>query len=362
MFALVLGLSWLSGALAQDLEAVVLASEYVPAGTILARGQVYVRRHDPAHIPANTFADVRAVVGRLVREPLLAHAPVREERLAPPNAAPGIAAILQPTENAVRVPLPAPSTWPGPTDRVDVLRVRNDAACYLLDGVRVLAGETEEGEKVFDPRPGRTFTALHLAVPQPEAGLLVSLDPREVVFALRSSGDVVPVDATLSRCDRPPEPEVAHEEDRLPRVGPGGARVVELLRGENAFIGELTLPAGGRVPPHRDPTEEYLVVLKGKGTVTIDGTAYPVSPGTLVYMPARAKVSYVNGARSLVALQVFAGPEPSAKYDEWRLTDRPPAPPARPRNPPAAPAQSSASAGEASSASDDVPAQEAAPE
>ena len=35
------------------------------------------------------------------------------------------------------------------------------------------------------------------------------------------------------------------------------------------------------------------------------------------YMPADAEVSYQNGAEEMVALQVFAGPAPAAKYDAW---------------------------------------------
>ena len=74
----------------------------------------------------------------------------------------------------------------------------------------------------------------------------------------------------------------------------------------------------GRVPKHRDATEEFIYVLEGNGTITIDGVAYPVRPGTSIYMPAKAEVSFRGGAGPLVAVQVFAGPAPAAKYAAWK--------------------------------------------
>ncbi len=94
-----------------------------------------------------------------------------------------------------------------------------------------------------------------------------------------------------------------------------------LARGHNAFVGKLELAAGGAVPEHRDATEEYLHIVEGGGQLMIDDHPYEVGPGTTIYMPANAKVSFQNGATKLVALQVFAGPEPAAKYDAWQVAD-----------------------------------------
>ena len=76
---------------------------------------------------------------------------------------------------------------------------------------------------------------------------------------------------------------------------------------------------GASVPEHRDASEEYVYVLQGSGTITIDGKAQHIGPGTTVYMPANAKVSYQNGAKEMVALQVFAGTESAKKYEAWKL-------------------------------------------
>jgi len=107
------------------------------------------------------------------------------------------------------------------------------------------------------------------------------------------------------------------------RVAPSGsARVHELARGANAFVGKLELDGGAAVPEHADLTEEYIVVLQGSGTLMLDGVAHPLAPGSAVFMPAGATVSYANGPETMVAIQVFAGPESADKYGAWPTVAR----------------------------------------
>ena len=102
------------------------------------------------------------------------------------------------------------------------------------------------------------------------------------------------------------------------RTAPTGKASIHLLaQGEQAFIGRLELDGGGQVPAHRDTTEEYIHVLQGGGNIRIDGAEHALTAGTTVYMPAGAEVSYSNGPEDFIAIQVFAGPEPAAKYDAW---------------------------------------------
>jgi quercetin dioxygenase-like cupin family protein len=103
------------------------------------------------------------------------------------------------------------------------------------------------------------------------------------------------------------------------KVAPTGkARVQALAHGKEAWVGKLVLDADAAVPEHQDPTEEFIVVLEGGGTITIDGVPHEVKAGSAVYMPADATVSYANGPSPMVAVQVFAGPEPASKYDAWK--------------------------------------------
>lgn len=97
----------------------------------------------------------------------------------------------------------------------------------------------------------------------------------------------------------------------------GAARITHLAQGKNAYVGKLTLAPGFTVPKHADPTEEYLHILQGGGTITIDGKAQPVKAGDTIYMAAGATVSFVNGPQPLIAIQVFAGPAPAQKYANW---------------------------------------------
>ena len=89
---------------------------------------------------------------------------------------------------------------------------------------------------------------------------------------------------------------------------------------KNAFVGQLTVPAGGKVPLHQDETEEYIYVLSGAGTIWIDGQKHSIKKEDLVYMPAKAKVRFENGKKPLKALQIFAGPGPEKKYQSkaWK--------------------------------------------
>lgn len=104
-------------------------------------------------------------------------------------------------------------------------------------------------------------------------------------------------------------------------VAPSGkAKVTVLARGAQAFVGELTIAEGAAVPEHADATEEFIHVLEGSGTITIDGQVSTVGVGTTVFMPAGAVVAFRNGDAPLRAIQVFADPDPASKYDDWAWT------------------------------------------
>jgi quercetin dioxygenase-like cupin family protein len=124
-------------------------------------------------------------------------------------------------------------------------------------------------------------------------------------------------------------PTVIHAEGAERRAAPNGrATITFLARGNGAFVARLEMEPHAEVPEHRDATEETIHVLAGHGVMSIDGVEHEVHAGTTVFMPANSLVSFRNGDAPLVALQVFAGPEPAAKYDGWAVitTDDAPAP------------------------------------
>jgi len=64
-------------------------------------------------------------------------------------------------------------------------------------------------------------------------------------------------------------------------------------------------------------TKERIALRAIHGVVLSLSWSSHGSRGTTIYMPPDALVSFANGPHRLVALQVFAGPEPAAKYDAW---------------------------------------------
>lgn len=109
------------------------------------------------------------------------------------------------------------------------------------------------------------------------------------------------------------------------RIAPSNkANIRVLAHGTKAFLGHLRMDPGASVPEHRDVSEEYIYVLQGSGTITIDDKAHQLAPGTAVFMPSNAKVSYQNGDKEMVAIQVFAGPESAKKYAQWKQVGQTP--------------------------------------
>lgn len=123
--------------------------------------------------------------------------------------------------------------------------------------------------------------------------------------------------------DGPATATVRHISDAPTRSTPSGTASVMRLAGaeegaKNAFFAVLTIQPGGAVPVHRDATEEYLYVQTGMGVITIDGTDHTIKPGTGVFMPANAEVSFaVTGDEPVTVVQFFAGQGPEAKYAGW---------------------------------------------
>lgn len=120
-----------------------------------------------------------------------------------------------------------------------------------------------------------------------------------------------------------PDPVVVSQEDAPKRWTPNGkARATLLTRGENAYVGLLKMGGEGKVPEHRDPTEEYLYFLSGSGTMHINDKTYEVEAGSAVYMPSNAKVSFEGHSKDdIEVVQVFAGPGPSKKYEKWETSE-----------------------------------------
>tara|TARA_B100000674_G_C37789598_1_gene891082 strand:+ start:169 stop:654 length:486 start_codon:yes stop_codon:yes gene_type:complete len=119
---------------------------------------------------------------------------------------------------------------------------------------------------------------------------------------------------------RVPEASVRHiEETEVRDVPSGKASIRFLAEGQEAFVGLLRMDGGGKVPEHRDASEEYIHILKGSGTMFLDDKPHAIKPGTTIFMPKGVKVRYENGPDELMAIQIFAGPESATKYQSWKV-------------------------------------------
>jgi mannose-6-phosphate isomerase-like protein (cupin superfamily) len=67
---------------------------------------------------------------------------------------------------------------------------------------------------------------------------------------------------------------------------------------------------GGPTNAHAD-SDQWLVVLSGRGTATVAGESVPLEPGTLLLVEAGEphEIAAADGADPLVAVSVYAPPE-----------------------------------------------------
>ena len=103
----------------------------------------------------------------------------------------------------------------------------------------------------------------------------------------------------------------------------GKAKAIPLIHSGtgagSAYMGLLEMKAGAKVPLHRDPTEEYIYVIAGGGTISIDGEEHVVYQGDAIFMPANAEVSFAASEKGEThVLQVFAPGGPESKYESWK--------------------------------------------
>jgi quercetin dioxygenase-like cupin family protein len=97
----------------------------------------------------------------------------------------------------------------------------------------------------------------------------------------------------------------------------GDTQVGILAEGKEAFLGKLRVRPNGSIKKHSDPSEQYLYILRGSGTLTIDGTEYGVEPKMTIFVEPGAEMSFQNDDGLFEALQVYAPPEAANKYSKW---------------------------------------------
>lgn len=92
----------------------------------------------------------------------------------------------------------------------------------------------------------------------------------------------------------------------------GVLRPLRQALGVTAFgINELALPPSAEGPEHdhaKDGQEEVYVVIRGGGTIRVDGTESELRPGQYVFLPANARRQMVAGNEGLAWVGVGCQP------------------------------------------------------
>ncbi len=87
-----------------------------------------------------------------------------------------------------------------------------------------------------------------------------------------------------------------------------------------AYVGRIQLDRGLKIPYHQHEKEtEVLYLLEGEGTLTVNGTGYPVAAGDSVQVPPGVMHSFeVSGKGPVTAVQFYSpsGPEQRFKASE----------------------------------------------
>jgi quercetin dioxygenase-like cupin family protein len=72
--------------------------------------------------------------------------------------------------------------------------------------------------------------------------------------------------------------------------------------------GYAKFPPKYHVPSHWHSFAEYVTVVKGSSTLTIDGKRYDLAPGSYAVIPAKAKHEVTCGASECLVISRRAGP------------------------------------------------------
>jgi quercetin dioxygenase-like cupin family protein len=58
------------------------------------------------------------------------------------------------------------------------------------------------------------------------------------------------------------------------------------VEGDRMMFAVMRIPAGTGAEPHSHPNEQWMYIMEGNFTVTIEGTTVKARPGSVVYIPA----------------------------------------------------------------------------
>lgn len=99
-----------------------------------------------------------------------------------------------------------------------------------------------------------------------------------------------------------------------PSTGTRGAAAEHLLAHDGGNVTVLHLGPGGSTPSERSPVGQLVVVVAGRGTVTVDGEPVEVEQGDAVRWPARSPHGLVTSHGMSVVIVSYEEPD-----NPWRV-------------------------------------------
>ena len=85
----------------------------------------------------------------------------------------------------------------------------------------------------------------------------------------------------------------------------------EHLRVPDLSVGTYSIPAGGADTQTPHTEDEIYVVTSGRAVIETPGGAAPVSPGSVIFVPALEEHRFTNITEDLALLVIFAPAEES---------------------------------------------------
>jgi mannose-6-phosphate isomerase-like protein (cupin superfamily) len=85
----------------------------------------------------------------------------------------------------------------------------------------------------------------------------------------------------------------------------------EHLRVPDLSVGTYSIPAGGTDTQTPHTEDEIYVVTSGRAVIETPGGAAPVTPGSVIFVPAREEHRFTNVTEDLALLVIFAPAEES---------------------------------------------------
>lgn len=99
--------------------------------------------------------------------------------------------------------------------------------------------------------------------------------------------------------------------DVLAQQAESGRLYLEFMRSEALSVGVYVLPADAVDPQSPHAEDEVYYVVSGRGSITVDGEARILEPGSVVFVGAEVEHKFHDITEDLQLLVFFAPPESS---------------------------------------------------